>query len=84
MRGFRTRLLLGAVFAGIAVLSPVASSQAAQRDCQTITTCNFAKGGSYRGCLSSYSCRECKFVRSSCQIGGKTGTCQKLRCGWGA
>ena len=27
---------------------------ASQRDCQTIRTCNFARGGSYRGCLSSY------------------------------
>ena len=53
-----------------------------QRDCQTVRTCNFRKGGSYRGCLSSYSCRSCHFVRVSCKgLGG--GTCQKLRCGWG-
>ena len=38
-----------------------------QRDCQTIRTCNFRKGGSYRGCLSSYSCRVCKLVKVSCK-----------------
>ncbi len=38
------------------------------RDCQTITTCQFKKGGSYRGCLSSYSCRVCAYVASrACQ-----------------
>jgi hypothetical protein len=52
-----------------------------QRDCQTIRTCNFRRGGSYRGCLSSYSCRVCRFVRVSCR--GAAGTCQMLRCGWG-
>jgi hypothetical protein len=53
-----------------------------QRDCQTIRTCNFRRGGSYRGCLSSYSCRVCRFVRVSCKgLGG--GTCRKLRCTWG-
>lgn len=51
-----------------------------QRDCQTIRTCNFRKGGSYRGCLSSYSCKVCKFVRVSCG-GGRV--CEKMRCGWG-
>lgn len=51
-----------------------------QRDCQTIRTCNFSRGGSYRGCLSSYSCKVCKFVRVSCG-GGRV--CEKLRCGWG-
>jgi hypothetical protein len=51
-----------------------------QRECQTIRTCNFRKGGSYRGCLSSYSCRVCRFVKVSCG-GGRT--CEKLRCGWG-
>jgi hypothetical protein len=53
-----------------------------QRDCQTIRTCNFRKGGSYRGCLSSYSCRVCRFVKVSCK-GLRGGSCQKLRCGWG-
>lgn len=52
------------------------------RDCQTIRTCNFSRSGSYRGCVSSYSCRVCRFVRSSCK-GLRGGPCQKLVCGWG-
>ena len=52
-----------------------------QRDCQTVRTCNFRRGGSYRGCLSSYSCRVCRFVRVSSK--GASGSCQMLRCGWG-
>ncbi len=54
------------------------------RDCQTITTCRFTKGGSYRGCLSSYSCRVCKFVPARCQIGGSGKICRQVRCVWGA
>lgn len=55
-----------------------------QRDCQTVTTCNFKKSGSYRGCLSSYTCRTCSFVPSRCSIIGARGkVCSKLRCTWG-
>jgi hypothetical protein len=54
-----------------------------QRDCQTIRTCNYRRGGSYRGCLSSYSCRVCRFVRTSCRGLGRGKTCSKLRCTWG-
>jgi hypothetical protein len=54
-----------------------------QRDCQTIRTCNFRRGGSYRGCLSSYSCRECRFVRASCRGLGRRGVCRRLVCTWG-
>lgn len=54
------------------------------RDCQTITTCRFAPGGSYRGCLSSYSCRVCRFVPSSCTAGNNRGrSCHRVRCTWG-
>jgi hypothetical protein len=54
------------------------------RDCQTIVTCQFQKGGSYRGCLSSYTCRVCRTVRANCSIGGTRGrTCSELRCTWG-
>ena len=56
----------------------------AQRDCQTLTTCNFRKGGSWRGCLSSYSCRTCRFVPTPCSnTGRKARVCQQLICGWG-
>ena len=55
------------------------------RDCQTLLTCNYSRNGRYRGCLSSYSCRQCRFVSARCSIGGgRRGTCRQLRCGWGA
>lgn len=54
------------------------------RDCKTITTCEFSRAGAYRGCVSSYSCRVCRFVRARCHIIGKPGGCHELRCGWGA
>ena len=69
-----------AVFAAGALVA--AQADAADRQCQTLLTCNFAKGGSYRGCLSSYSCRQCRFVTASCQIGNSRGSCRKIVCGW--
>ncbi len=54
-----------------------------QRDCQTIRTCRFDRGGSYRGCLSSYTCRTCRFVKARCEIGGRRENCQEMRCTWG-
>lgn len=55
-----------------------------QRDCQTILTCNFKRGGSYRGCLSSYSCRLCRMVPARCSVGNRRAVCQQVRCNWGA
>jgi hypothetical protein len=57
-----------------------------ERDCQTIRTCNFQRNGSYRGCLSSYSCRICRPVAARCSIGGagNARVCRELRCNWGA
>lgn len=54
------------------------------RDCQTLLSCNFRRDGRVRGCLSSYSCRQCRFVASRCQVGAPRGTCQRLVCDWGA
>jgi hypothetical protein len=54
-----------------------------QRDCQTIRTCNFSRHGNYRGCLSTYSCRVCRFFRAACYIDGSRRICQELRCTWG-
>ncbi len=55
------------------------------RDCKSITTCNFKRTGSYRGCLSSYSCRVCDFQPARCSIGGARGkVCDRLICRWGA
>ncbi len=56
---------------------------AAQRNCQTIRTCRFDRGGSTRGCLSSYTCRVCQFVKARCEIGGRSQNCQEMRCTWG-
>ena len=68
--------------AGLAVAQPAPGDS--QRDCQTIRTCNFARGGLYRGCLSSYSCRVCRMVTTSCRVGGgPRRVCQELRCNWG-
>lgn len=54
------------------------------RDCQTILTCNFRKGGSWRGCVSSYSCRKCEFVPAPCSVvgGKKRRLCRQLQCDW--
>jgi hypothetical protein len=72
MGGIRILLLALAAFVSLAGAGDWARAQEGPggylnpgRDCQTITTCRFQKGGSYRGCLSSYSCRVCKFVPPS-------------------
>ena len=55
-----------------------------QRDCQTVLQCRFRRGGVYRGCISAYSCRRCRMVRSKCTIEGRRNqTCRKVRCTWG-
>jgi hypothetical protein len=54
------------------------------RDCQTIRTCNFNRGGSFRGCISSYSCRTCQLVAQRCSIGPVSRNCRQMRCTWGA
>ena len=86
MRGLL--IAVAAVGALLAFDPPSASAQEAainpQRDCQTLVTCQFRKGGSYRGCLSSYSCRVCRFVTTTCRIGGSPRKrCQEMRCTWG-
>jgi len=87
---WRLALLSTMVFAVLSATTFAALAQAGpggvinpQRDCQTIRTCNFRPGGSYRGCLSSYSCRVCRFVPASCKGMGRRKTCRKLRCTWG-
>jgi len=82
-------LLLVSALAGSALLSAASAQEGPgglinpQRDCQTIRTCNYRRGGTYRGCLSSYSCRVCHFVRASCKGLGRRGVCRKLVCTWG-
>ena len=53
------------------------------RDCQTLLTCNFKRGGRWRGCVSSYSCRRCHFVSGPCSIVGAKGrVCRQMTCDW--
>jgi hypothetical protein len=52
------------------------------RDCQTIRTCNFARGAAVRGCLSSYSCKVCRTVRARCSIGRRNEVCVRIVCDW--
>ena len=71
-----------------APLSPVVPAQVAvepsQKDCQTVVACNFRRGGSYRGCISAYSCRTCRFVKTRCRIVEGRRVCEhQSRCPWG-
>ena len=34
----------------------------AGKDCHVVRTCDFRESAEVRGCLSSYSCRQCRFV----------------------
>jgi hypothetical protein len=83
IRGFLLALAIAAAAGGAAAQEGPGGLINPQRDCQTITTCRFTSGGSYRGCISTYSCRVCKFVASGCQIGGRGRVCRTLRCSWG-
>jgi hypothetical protein len=71
------------VWAAGTAMAQLVPPGASQRDCQTIRTCNYTRGGVYRGCLSSYSCRVCKFIRTACTIDGTRKLCQQVRCAWG-
>ena len=53
------------------------------RDCQVLLTCSFTRGGVYRGCLSSYSCRICSLVATRCRLDPDSRVCRQMRCSWG-
>jgi hypothetical protein len=80
-------LAFGLAVAGIAGSAVSATAQQAGspqgRDCQTVRTCNFERGGTFRGCLSSYTCRTCRLqtVARNCNLPG--GRCQEIVCRWG-
>ena len=81
------RLWLAASLA-CAVVAPVPEAAAQvgldpNRDCQTLLTCSFTRGGIYRGCLSSYSCRTCNLVATRCRIDPGSRVCRQMRCTWG-
>ena len=61
------------------------SLTASQPDCQTVLQCNFRRGGVYRACISAYSCRRCRRVRSRKCTTGNDGrrVCRRLVCSWG-
>lgn len=67
--------------AQVAVAQPAGLNP--NRDCQTMLTCRYSSGGHYRGCLSSYTCRVCRFVRATCRMDAGKQVCQELRCTWG-
>lgn len=56
------------------------------RRCQTVRQCRFRRGGLFRGCISAFSCRRCRFVRARCRIPGSGAArrCRRLVCNWGA
>lgn len=84
--------LTGIIVVGLSVMisSPVLAQAGPNgainpnRDCQTIRTCQFKRGGEFRGCISTYSCRRCRFVKSNCRIAGDRRTCRQLTCSWGS
>ena len=70
-------------------LTPSAPVQAAGLEagkiCQVIRSCNFAPTASVRGCLSSYSCRQCQLVKKgTVVINGVRRTEWRSTCDWGA
>ena len=71
------------------LLAPAVYAQAAGLEagkaCQVIRTCNFARTADVRGCLSSYSCRQCQLVKKgSVVINGVRRTEWRSVCEWGA
>jgi hypothetical protein len=81
----RIACVLGCAALAFVALVGAVSAQALnqQRDCMTILKCNYVQGGSFRGCISSYSCKTCRMVPAKCTVRGER-TCQKVTCGWGA
>lgn len=82
-------LLASATMLAISPASPASAQQGPgglinpQRDCQTVLRCNFRRNGSYRGCISAYSCRVCRLVAARCAIGKFSGNCNRMQCSWG-
>lgn len=90
MQMLRSLVLLAAVSLAIGTSGSGALAQSGpgglvnpQRDCQTVLQCRFERGGVYRGCISAYSCRRCRFVRARCSSDARRPTCRRLRCTWG-
>lgn len=57
----------------------VKSGLEAGKLCTVVRSCNFSRRAAVRGCLSSYSCRQCDFIKRCAN-----GRCEFVsRCGWG-
>ena len=67
----------------VGVIVPVQAPFNAQKDCQTVRTCDFRRSSSVRGCLSSFTCRSCRMVAIPCSSRDGYRVCQEMRCGWG-
>jgi hypothetical protein len=87
MRAARTCLFLLAALGSAALAADSVRAQPAGlnvgRDCQVVRACNYGRGGAYRGCLSSFTCRVCRFVPARCYVDGAQRVCQRMRCSWG-
>jgi hypothetical protein len=92
MRIVKLALASQALVMALVIMTSSAQAQAvapgidAGRDCQTIRRCNFTKTGTFRGCISAYSCRTCKIDRANCTFNAGAGrkVCNALTCSWGS
>ena len=93
-RAFWLAALLAAPFIALTLVSAASTPASAQtigtdpsnKRCQTLLTCNYSRGGVYRGCLSSYTCRICRPQRVRCtasDIASGRRQCTELICTWG-
>jgi hypothetical protein len=87
MRRLRKWLVTLVACGGAGLAAPPLMAQPAGlnvgRDCQVVRTCNFGRSGPYRGCLSAFTCRVCRFVPARCVVEGTQRVCQRMRCTWG-
>lgn len=71
---------------GLALITPVQLVPGVNdggRNCQTLRNCRYTPGGSFRGCVSSYSCRTCRYVVAKCTVGASSAQCRRQVCDWG-
>jgi hypothetical protein len=59
----------------------VAQGLASGKFCTVVRSCNFKRGAAVRGCLSSYSCRQCDFRRKVRRADGRIEW--RSTCDWG-
>jgi hypothetical protein len=58
-----------------------AAGLASGKVCTVVRSCNFKRSAAVRGCLSSYSCRQCDFRRVATSRNGRVEF--RSSCGWG-